>query len=105
MIRKVFKEVERFLPDKHVNVSIASGDRTQILLLCLSKGVSVPPHSHPGFEITLQPLKGKAKLPLGMGQEMLLQPGEIYFLDGSISFNPKNPFNEDFQMLIHLVKK
>jgi quercetin dioxygenase-like cupin family protein len=105
MIRKVFKEIERYLPDKHVHVPVASGDRTQILLLCLPHGVSVPPHSHPGFEITLQPLKGKARLPLGMGQEVLLQPGEIYFMDGSTSFNPKNPFAEDFQMLIHLVKK
>ena len=105
MIKKVFKEIERYLPDKHVHVPIANGDRTQILLLCLSPGVSVPPHSHPGHEITLQPLRGKAKFPLGMGQEITLQPGEIFFLDGAISLNIKNPFEEDFQMLIHLVKK
>ena len=81
-------------------------ERTKVLLLCLSAGLTVPPHSHPGFEITLQPLKGKAILPIEGGKEIALVPGEIYFVDdGALSFNPRNPFEEDFEMLIHLVKK
>ena len=73
--------------------------------LCLAPGLSVPPHSHPGFEVTLQPLKGKAVLPVEGGKEVTLTPGEIYFADGADSFSPSNPFDSDFEMLIHLVKR
>ncbi|RPI04836.1 MAG: cupin domain-containing protein [Ignavibacteriae bacterium] len=105
MEQKIFKEVERFSQEKHIHVPLFNGERTKVLLLCLSAGLTVPPHSHPGFEITLQPLKGRALLPLEDGKEMTLTPGEIIFIDGASSFNPRNPFNEDFEMLIHLVKR
>ena len=105
MERKVFTEVERFSKEKHVHVTLYNGERTKALLLCLSAGLTVPPHSHPGFEITLQPLKGKALLPIEGGADVILTPGEFYTVDGSISFNPRNPFQEDFEMLIHLIKK
>jgi hypothetical protein len=39
------------------------------------------------------------------GQEISLNPGEIYFVDGAISFNPRNPFAKDFEMLIYLIKR
>ena len=39
------------------------------------------------------------------GLEITLTPGEVLFTDGSQSFNPRNPFDEDFEMLIHLVRK
>ncbi|HET9130101.1 MAG TPA: cupin domain-containing protein [Terriglobia bacterium] len=105
METKKFGEVEQFSKEKHVHVALYNGERTKVLLLCLSAGLAVPPHAHPGFEITLQPLKGKALLPTEDGGEILLQPGQIHFVDGTVSFNPKNPFSEDFEMLIHLVKK
>ncbi len=105
MEHKIFNEVERFSQEKHIHVPLFSSERTKVLLLCLSAGLTVPPHSHPGFDITLQPLKGKAILPLDDGKEVNLVPGEIYFVDGAISFNPKNPFMEDFEMLIHLIKR
>lgn len=105
MEKKVFKEIERYQPDKHVHVPIFNGERTKVLLLCLSAGLSVPPHSHPGFEITLQPIRGKALLPTPEGGTIELNPGEVYFVDGAVSFNPQNPLAEEFQMLIHLVRK
>ena len=105
MEKKVFGEIERYLLDKHVHVPVFNGERTKVLLLCLSAGLTVPPHSHPGYEITLQPLKGKAMLPMDTGGEIELKPGEIYFVDGGVNFNPQNPFSEEFQMLIHLIKK
>ena len=105
MERKVFKDVEQFSKDKHIHVPLFTSERTKVLLLCLSGGLSVPPHSHPGFDISLQPLKGKALLPMGAGHEITLNQGEIYFVDGSISFNPRNPFAEDFEMLIYLIKR
>jgi quercetin dioxygenase-like cupin family protein len=105
MEQKVFKEVERFSKEKHIHVPLFTNERTKVLLLCLSAGLTVPPHSHPGFDITLQPLKGKAILPTEGGMEITLKPGEAYFLDGAISFNPRNPFEEDFEMLIHLIKR
>lgn len=105
MERKVFKDVENFSKEKHVHVPLFSSERTKVLLLCLSAGLQVPPHSHPGFDVTLQPLKGKALLPVEGGGEIVLTPGEIFFVDGAGSFSPHNPFDSDFEMLIHLVKR
>jgi len=105
MEQKVFKDVELFSKDKHIHVPLFNSERTKVLLLCLSGGLTVPPHSHPGFDVTLQPLKGKAILPIDEGKEITLVPGQIFFVDGTISFSPHNPFEEDFEMLIHLVKR
>jgi quercetin dioxygenase-like cupin family protein len=105
MEQKIFKDVERFSKDKHVHVQIFNSERTKVLLLCLSAGLRVPPHSHPGFEITLQPLKGKAILPSEGGENITLMPGALYSVDGSTSLSPQNPFEEDFEMLIHLIRK
>lgn len=103
--KKVFREIERFSTEKHVHVPVFQGDRATVLMLCLAPGQSVAPHSHPGYEITLQPLRGKAVLPRKDGTELTLAPGEIALIDGSSSFNPKNPFKEEFTMLIHLIRK
>jgi quercetin dioxygenase-like cupin family protein len=105
MEKQVWSEIERFSPEKHVHVPVFVGERTKVLLLCLGPGLSVPPHSHPGFEITLQPLRGRAVMQVPDGAEVELKPGEIYFADGALSFHPRNPFGEEFEMLIHLVKK
>jgi hypothetical protein len=50
-------------------------------------------------------LRGKAILPIGDGKKITLMPGEVFFVDSAISFNPRNPFEEDFEMLIHLIKQ
>jgi hypothetical protein len=39
------------------------------------------------------------------GEDVNLVPGEIVFADGASSFGPKNPFDQDFEMLIHLIKR
>ena len=104
MQTKTFHEIERYSPERFVHVPVFHGARTQVLLLCLSPGQKVPPHSHPGYEITLQPLQGKALLPFPGGAEVELEPGQVHFVKGEGSFSPRNPFRENFQMLIHLVK-
>jgi len=105
MEHKTFKDVERFSKETYVHVPLFNSERIKVLLLCLSGGLTVPPHSHPGFDVTLQPLKGKAILPMDGAREITLIPGEILFVDGATSFNPSNPFDEDFEMLIHLVRR
>ncbi len=105
MEQRVFRDVERFSKEKHIHVPLFTSERTKVLLLCLSAGLTVPPHSHPGFEVTLQPLRGKAILPIEGGKEITLIPGEVFFVDGAIAFNPRNPFEEDFEMLIHLIRR
>lgn len=50
-------------------------------------------------------VKGKALLPLADGGALTLEPGRVLFMDGAESFNPSNPFADDFEMLIHLVKR
>jgi quercetin dioxygenase-like cupin family protein len=88
-----------------VHVTLFKGERTKVVLLCLSAGLAVPPHLHPGFEVTLQPIKGKGILPLDEGNEIALVPGQVFFVDGAISYNPRNPFDEDFERLIHRIKR
>ena len=105
METRAFAEIERYQPDKHVHVPVFNGERTKVLLLCLSPGLTVPTHSHPGFEVTLQPLRGKGVLPTAGGGDLVLEAGRIYFVDGAQSFSPRNPYAEPFQMLIHLIKK
>jgi len=73
MEAKVFSEIARYQADKHVHVPVFNSERTKVLLLCLSPGLGVPPHSHPGFDVTLQPLLGKAVLPGQGGQELVLE--------------------------------
>lgn len=68
MEQKIFKNVERFSKEKHVHAQIFNSERTKVLLLRLSSGLNVPTHSHSGFEVTLQPLKGKAILPIEEGE-------------------------------------
>lgn len=101
---KKFSDVEHFESAKFVHVPLSSSERTKVLLLCLSAGLTVPPHSHPGFEVTLQPVRGKANLPLPDGSTLLLEPGMFVALDGAVAFNPSNPFAEDFEMVIHLIR-
>ncbi len=102
---KIFREMERFTQEKPVHVPLFTSERAKVILLCLSAGVTTPPHSHPGFDVTLQPLKGKGLLPVDGGPDLTLLPGEIYFVDGANSFSPKNPFADDFTMLIYLIKR
>src|SRR6266480_4897346 len=78
MEQKVFKDVELFSKDKHIHVPLFNSERTKVLLLCLSGGLTVPPQSHPGFDITLQPLQGKAILPIDGGKEISLVAGQIF---------------------------
>ncbi len=99
-----FSEVERFDSQKFIHVPMFSGIRTKVLLLCLSGGLTVTPHSHPGYEVTLQPLRGKANLPLPDGSTLLLEPGMFITIDGAAAFNPSNPFKDEFEMLIHLIR-
>jgi quercetin dioxygenase-like cupin family protein len=105
MEKKVFADIEKFSPDKHVLVPIFDGERAKVVLLCLAPGTAAPPHSHPGFEVSLQPLRGRAIFQVEGGEEVILEPGAIYFAQGEGTFNPRNPHAEPFQMLIHLVKK
>ena len=98
-------DVERISKEKHIHVPLFNSERKKVLLLSLSAGLTVPPHSHPGFEITSQPLRGKAILPHDGGKEITLVPGEVSFVDGAISVSRRNPFADDFEMLIHLIKR
>ncbi len=95
----------RFSKEKHVRVPLFTSERTKVLFLCHSAGLTVPPHSHPGFEITLLQLRGKAILPIEKEREIALTPGEVFFVDGAIAFLPRNPLGEDFEMLIHQTKR
>jgi len=105
MDTKTLSDIERYQDEKHVLVPVFDGERTKVRLLCLAPGTGVPSHSHEGFEVTLVPLAGKAVAPKADGTDVLLEPGQVYFAEGSGSFGFQNPHPEPFQMLIHLIKK
>ncbi len=44
-------------------------------------------------------------LPIDGEKEITQRPDEVFFVDGAISFSPRDPFDEDFEMLIHLIKR
>jgi hypothetical protein len=72
-------------------------------LLCLSPGLTVPSHPHPVFEITPRQLLGKAHLPT-------VEEGDdagaaAYSRSSMESFSPRSPFDEPFEMLIHIIKR
>ena len=104
METKAFAEIERYQPEKHVMVSVFDGERTKVRLLCLSPGAAVPTHGHAGFEVTLQPLRGRGVLSGDDGAELALEPGQVHFAVGTEAFAIKNPHVEAFLLLIHLVK-
>jgi quercetin dioxygenase-like cupin family protein len=105
MDTKAFTEIERYQEEKHVLVPVFDGERTKVRLLCLSPGAAVPPHTHEGFEVTLVPLQGKAVVPGEHGNDLVLQPGQAHYAEGTATFGFRNPNPEPFQMLIFLIRK
>ncbi len=103
---KRLAEIEEHSPERAILKPVFKSERTKVILLCLSPGQSVAPHQHPGHDVTLQPLKGKATLPGHEGgEETTLEPGTVYVADGARTFGPSNSFEEPFTMLIHLFKR
>ncbi|HEX8746594.1 MAG TPA: cupin domain-containing protein [Pyrinomonadaceae bacterium] len=98
------EEVEKFEDERYVRPVLFKGERTTSLLLCLKPGQSVPSHRHEGFEIVLQPLMGEAEALLD-GERLTLRAGELVFVDGGNDFAPVNRGDENFTMLITLVRR
>jgi len=104
MKRVTIKEVENYDDEKYVRPVLFKGERATSLLLCLKLGQSVPAHRHEGFEIVLHPLRGEAEAALD-GEQVTLRAGEVIFVDGANDFAPVNKGNENFSMLITLVRR
>jgi quercetin dioxygenase-like cupin family protein len=104
MKRVIIKEVEKYEDEKYIRPVLYKGERTTALLLCLKPGQSVPSHRHEGFEIVLQPLRGEAEAVLD-GEPVTLRAGEVLFVDGANDFAPVNRGDENFSMLITLVRR
>lgn len=97
-------EIETYDDRKFVRPVVLEGERTRALLLCLRPGQSVPAHSHEGYEILLQGLRGQADLTLD-GVPVTMQAGDVVLVDGANDFAPANNGEENFSMLITLVRK
>jgi quercetin dioxygenase-like cupin family protein len=98
------EEVEKYEDEKYVRPVLFKGERTTTLMLCLKPGQVVPPHRHEGFEIVLQPLGGEAEAVLD-GEALTLRAGQLLFVDGANDFAPVNRGDENFKMLITLVRR
>lgn len=96
--------VEKYDAAKLYRAEIFKGERLRTLLLCLAPGQAVPSHKHEGFEVQLQVLRGEAEIKLD-GEQVSLHAGEMILVDGANDFAPANRREENFAMLITLVRK
>ncbi len=104
MEHKNLHDLEHFEDRKAVHVALYTSDRLRVVMLCLAPGAGIAMHKHPGFQVTLTPLRGKGKITTPEGKEMILEPGTIHFVDAETGLDPNNPFEEPFVMLVHRVK-
>jgi quercetin dioxygenase-like cupin family protein len=98
------RELEHFEEGKAIHVPLYSSERVRVVMLCLAPGTAIPMHKHPGFEVTLTPLRGRGKITSPEGEEVTLESGAIHFADAESGLDPSNPFEEPFVMLVHKVK-
>lgn len=104
MKRINLKEIEKYHEKQFFRSDVVKGDRSQVLLLCLAPGQSVPAHRHEGYEILLHVLDGEAEVTLD-GEQTTLQSGDVILVDGANDFAPVNSGAGNFSMLITLVQK
>ncbi len=79
-------------------------ERVRVLLLTLPPGADVPSHRHDGWDVLIQPLRGRVDLELD-GETHVLETGEIACVDGASTFAPKNPGRETLALLVTLVRR
>ena len=104
MKRVTIKEVENYDDEKYACPVLFKGERATSLLLCLKPGQAMPSHRHEGFEIALHPLRGEAEAVLN-GEQVTLRAGEIIFVDGANDFAIVNKGDENYSMLITLLRR
>ncbi len=104
MQRVSLAATEQYTTEKFYRAEICRGERIRTLLLTLLPGQAVPSHRHEGYEVLLQPLRGEAQIVLD-NELLSLRAGEIIFVDGANDFAPANRTDENFAMLITLVRK
>ena len=59
-----------------VHVPLYASEHVRVVMLCIAPGAGRPMHKHPGFEITITPLRGKGMITSPDGKEILLEPGK-----------------------------
>jgi quercetin dioxygenase-like cupin family protein len=104
MEQRSLREMEQFEEGQAVHVPLYASEHVRVVMLCISPGAGIPMHKHPGFEVTITPLRGKGMITSPEGKEILLEPGTIHFADAECGLDPHNPFQEPFVMLVHRVK-
>jgi quercetin dioxygenase-like cupin family protein len=104
MEHRMLHELEQFEEGKAIHVPLYSSEHVRVVMLCIAPGAGVAMHKHPGFEVTITPLRGKGAITSPEGKEITLEPGTIHFADAECGLDPHNPFAEPFVMLVHRVK-
>jgi quercetin dioxygenase-like cupin family protein len=97
-------QLEHFEEGKAIHVPLYNSNQVRVVMLCLAPGSAIPMHKHPGFELTLTPLRGKGMITSPEGKAITLEPGIIHIVDAESGLDPHNPFDEPFAMLVHRVK-
>jgi len=105
MEHRTLRQLEQFEEGKAIHVPLYGSDHVRVVMLCIAPGAGIPMHTHPGFEITITPLRGKGAITSPQGERIILEPGTIHFADATCGLDPHNPFDEPFVMLVHRVKQ
>ncbi len=79
-IIKSYKEHVAFNAAKFNPVPLGQSERVRALLVCLEPGQFIPVH-HPGVDMTLLVLEGKAQVTAGEN-ESAVEPGAVVFVKG-----------------------
>ena len=104
MEHMILQELEQFEEGKAIHVPLYGDEHLRVVMLCLSPGSGIAAHKHPGFEVTLTPIRGKGRLTSPDGKKITLEPGTVHVVDTDSTLDPHNPFGEPFVMLVHRVK-
>ncbi len=104
MEHRTLHEFEHFEEGQAIHVPLYSSGQVHVVMLCIAPGAGIPMHKHPGYEITITPVRGKGVITSPEGEKITLEPGTIHFADSECGLDPHNPFEEPFVMLVHRVK-
>ena len=104
MEHRLLRELEQFEEGKATHVPLYVSEHVRVVMLCISPGAGIAMHKHPGFEVTITPLRGRGMITSPEGEKITLEPGTFHIVDAECGLDPHNPFEEPFVMLVHRVK-
>lgn len=102
-IRKL-SEASDFNPEKYVAEELIEGDHTNVRIIRLAKGISLPPHKHGESDLMLYVVEGEAVLETDQGYQDFVA-GDIAYISHEEELRVSNPASEGVTLLAFLSPK